>query len=175
MAFVSYFRVEGYLNRLSLSRISRPYKNFSCAGTARILRIKTGDFMIKGSCHCGQVKWSYHHPTESVTACNCNLCRRYGALWAYGFHKIDAQVEGQTNAYEYAKKHSRYHFCPNCGGLAFYLANRPDENGNFKIAVNFRMASDPDLIQHLRIDHFDGFDKFEDLPSDGKTVKDLWF
>jgi hypothetical protein len=25
------------------------------------------------------------------------------------------------------------------------------------------------------IDHFDGLDKFEDLPRDGKCVADVWF
>ncbi len=131
--------------------------------------------MIKGSCHCGQVKWTYIYPAESVTACNCSLCRRYGALWAYGFDQIDAQVSGKTTAYEWGGKLSQYHFCVDCGCLCYYIANKPDAEGKRKIAVNFRMAENADLIQHLRIDHFDGFDQFEDLPSDGKKVKDLWF
>jgi hypothetical protein len=35
--------------------------------------------------------------------------------------------------------------------------------------------TEPDPIAHVTIDHFDGLDKWEDLPSDGKCVKDLWF
>jgi hypothetical protein len=131
--------------------------------------------MINGSCHCGLVKWAYVFPAESVTACNCSLCRRYGALWAYGDLGTDAQIEGPTNVYMWSNQHSGFHFCSKCGCLAFYLANKPDENGNRKIAVNFRMVQNPDQIQNLRIDHFDGHDKFEDLPSDGRKVKDLWF
>ena len=131
--------------------------------------------MIKGNCHCGQVKWTYLKPAESVTACNCSLCRRYGALWAYGYLNTDAKVEGATTAYQWGNKHSKYNFCSTCGCLSYYLANKPDEQGRFKIAVNFRMVADAEPIQNLRIDHFDGFDKFDDLPSDGKTVKDLWF
>jgi hypothetical protein len=131
--------------------------------------------MISGSCHCGKVKWTFDNTIESVTACNCSLCHRYGSLWAYGHHNIDIKIEGPTTAYMWGKKHSGFNFCSTCGCLAYYLANHPNADGKFKIAVNFRMANEPKQIQHLRIDHFDGFDKFEDLPSDGKTVCDLWF
>lgn len=131
--------------------------------------------MIKGSCHCGQVKWTYLIPLESVTACNCSLCRRYGALWAYGFNVDDVKTEGSTKAYQWGNRHSGFHFCTNCGGLAYYLANKPDQQGRLKVAVNIRMVDKADEVQELRIDHFDGHDKFEDLPSDGKKVKDLWF
>lgn len=131
--------------------------------------------MIEGSCHCGLVKWTYTFATESVTACNCSLCRRYGALWAYGYLQTDAQVEGSTTAYMWGNRYSGFNFCLNCGCLAYYLANKPDQEGNIKIAVNIRMAINPEQVQDLRIDQFDGHDKFEDLPSTGKRVKDLWF
>jgi hypothetical protein len=42
------------------------------------------------------------------------------------------------------------------------------------MAVNVRLSS-VDKVGHLPIDHFDGLDTFDDLPSDGKTVRDLWF
>ncbi len=131
--------------------------------------------MVKGSCHCGRVKWIYNSPVESVTACNCTLCRRYGALWAYGVSPSEIQVEGPTSAYVWGNQLSGFNFCNNCGCLAYYIANKPYEDGQRRVAVNFRMAEDPEQIQSLRIDHFDGLDKFEDLPSDGKSVKDLWF
>ncbi|UYL10287.1 hypothetical protein B9G69_006805 [Bdellovibrio sp. SKB1291214] len=131
--------------------------------------------MIQGSCHCGNVKWKYKIAIESVTACNCGLCRRYGALWAYGASPSSIEVDGPTTSYAWANKHNSFHFCTTCGGLAYYISNKPYENGEFRAAVNFRLVEKPEEIQHLRIDHFDGFDKFEDLPSDGDTVKDLWF
>jgi hypothetical protein len=42
------------------------------------------------------------------------------------------------------------------------------------MAVNIRL-SQSDAVGHLPIDHFDGFDSFEDLPSDGRCVRDMWF
>lgn len=131
--------------------------------------------MIQGVCHCGNVQWSYSLPLESVTACNCTLCRRYGALWAYGHLDHGVKISGSTNAYMRGRKINGYHFCSSCGCVAFYLANSPDDQGRRRIAVNLRMINEPSQISHLPIDHFDGFDKFEDLPRDHRVVMDLWF
>ncbi|MGZ3690756.1 MAG: GFA family protein, partial [Pseudobdellovibrio sp.] len=83
-----------------------------------------GGFMLEGSCHCGNVKWTYSLPLESVTACNCTLCRRYGALWAYAHLHHGIEFSGTTKAYERGNKHNGFNFCTNCGGIAFYLANK---------------------------------------------------
>jgi hypothetical protein len=49
-----------------------------------------------------------------------------------------------------------------------------DENGRRRSAVNLRMT-EPEPIAKLPIDHFDGLDKFDDLPRDGRCVGDYWF
>ncbi len=131
--------------------------------------------MLEGSCHCGNVKWTYAVSLESVTACNCTLCRRYGALWAYGHLENGITVSGATNSYGRGSKINGYHFCSQCGCVAYYLANAKDDQGRLRIAVNLRMITEPDKIALLPIDHFDGFDKFEDLPRDHRAVKDLWY
>ena len=132
--------------------------------------------MITGSCHCGTVKWKCTDSlTEGVTACNCTLCSKYGALWYYGFIGEGMSYSGETKTYGHSARHSAYHFCTNCGGLAFNVLNKPDEQGRRRMAINVRMADDPKAVAALPIDHFDGLDTFEDLPRDGKTVKDLWF
>ena len=41
--------------------------------------------MIEGSCHCGAVHWRFEGIPKSATTCNCSICRRYGALWAYDY------------------------------------------------------------------------------------------
>jgi len=51
---------------------------------------------------------------------------------------------------------------------------RLDKDGRRRIAVNVRLA-EPDAVAHLLIDHFDGLDKFDDLPRDGRCVRDMWF
>lgn len=131
--------------------------------------------MLEGSCHCGNVKWTYAVALESVTACNCTLCRRYGALWAYGYLGEGITASGETKSYSHGKKHNGFHFCANCGCLAYYLSNHKDEKGRLRMAVNTRMAREPEKIAALPIDHFEGLVSFEDLPRDHRTVKDLWF
>jgi hypothetical protein len=42
------------------------------------------------------------------------------------------------------------------------------------MAVNVRLSK-PEEVGTLPIDHFDGLDTFEDLPSDSRCVRDLWF
>jgi len=129
---------------------------------------------IEGACHCGDVRWTYEAPLESATACNCTVCRRYGALWAYGYNGQEVKIHGKSQAYVRGKA-IEFHFCPRCGCATHYLGLRHDENGRQKGAVNLRMSTDPVLVQSLLIDHFDGLDKFEDLPRSGRSIKDMWF
>lgn len=35
--------------------------------------------------------------------------------------------------------------------------------------------TEPGPIARIPIDHFDGLDKWEDLPRDDRCIKDMWF
>ena len=130
--------------------------------------------VLNGSCHCGQVQWQFHGDPGSVTACNCTVCRRYGVLWAYDYEGENIHISGQTQAYIRGKALS-FNFCPVCGCVAYWRALNLDEEGRRRIAVNVRLAEDPEAVAHLPIDHFDGLDTFDDLPQDGRCVADYWF
>ena len=39
--------------------------------------------MIQASCHCGAVRFSVETAPAELNSCQCSVCRRYGALWAY--------------------------------------------------------------------------------------------
>lgn len=132
--------------------------------------------MIKGSCHCGATHWTLEGDPGSITACNCTLCRRYGVLWAYDYENERIRLYGPTRTYTRVGKANpalEIHFCEACGGVMAWRGLRLEEDGRRRVAVNVRMA-EPELVADLPIDHFDGLDSFEDLPSDGKCVKDLW-
>lgn len=131
--------------------------------------------MLNGSCLCQSVKWSFEGKIDALTACNCTACRRYGALWTYGHEGEEIRVQGETTAFARGNKKLSFHFCPQCGCVAYWRANSVGENGKRRIAVNVRTANNPEEIFSLPIDHFDGFEKWEDLPSDGKCVRDIWF
>lgn len=129
--------------------------------------------MIQGSCHCGSVRWQFRGIPEAATACNCTACRRYGALWAYDHEGEGIEVSGPTQAYVHGDSLG-IHFCPKCGCVAYWRSLQPDPAGRRRIAVNLRLT-ELEPIAHVPIDHFDGFDKWEDLPRDGRCVQDLWF
>lgn len=129
--------------------------------------------MIEGSCHCGAVKWRFDAAPESATACNCTVCRRYGALWIYDHEAEGVHVTGPTQAYVRGKA-LEFHFCPKCACVVAWRGLRVNEAGQRRMAVNVRLA-EPGDVGHLLIDHFDGLDTFDDLPRDGKCVSDYWF
>lgn len=129
--------------------------------------------MLEGHCHCGAVRWTFASPVASATACNCTVCRRYGALWAYGHEGEDVHVHGDTSVYVRGDSVG-FHFCARCGCVTHWRGLQADEAGRRREAVNLRMA-DPDAVAGLPIDHFDGLVHWEDLPRDGRCVRDLWF
>lgn len=128
---------------------------------------------IVGQCICGQVGWEFDGEPDGATACNCTACRRYGVLWAYDFVDQGIRTSGITTEYVRGKAIT-FHFCPQCGCVAFWRGLRPEEDGRVRIAVNLRLAP-PESVAHIPIDHFDGLDSFDDLPRDGKCVADYWF
>ena len=129
--------------------------------------------MIEGSCACGAVTWRFEGMPEGATACNCTACRRYGALWAYDYEGVGIHVSGPTTAYVRGDSLG-FHFCPTCGCTAYWRGLQHNAEGKRRIAVNLRLA-DPKLVADVPIDHFDGFDSWQDLPRDGRCVRDYWF
>ncbi len=133
--------------------------------------------MLTGSCHCGASGWALEGDPGSITACNCTLCRRYGVLWAYDYEGERINLTGLSATYKRADSADpsmEVHFCPTCAGVLAWRGLRLEADGRRRIAVNVRLA-EPEAVAALAIDHFDGLDTFEDLPSDGRCVRDLWF
>jgi hypothetical protein len=134
--------------------------------------------MLEGACHCGAVRWTFEGDPGSATACNCTVCRRYGVLWIYDYEGERVAVTGQTTAYTRSVASSppeiAFNFCATCGCVVSWRALAVDAEGRRRLAVNVRLA-EPGAVAHLPIDHFDGLDRFEDLPRDGRTVHDMWF
>jgi hypothetical protein len=133
--------------------------------------------MLTGTCHCGAAHWTLEGDPGSITACNCTLCRRYGALWAYDYVDERIRLAGPTGAYTRSGKDApslEILFCPTCACVLAWRGLRASAAGRTRIAVNVRLAP-PDTVADLPIDHFDGLHTFEDLPRDGRCVRDMWF
>lgn len=133
--------------------------------------------MLTGSCHCGAANWTFEGDPGPATACNCTLCRKYGALWAYDDGNGRIRVSGPIGSYTRAGKDDpslEILFCPTCAGVLAWRGLRVGKDGRRRMAVNLRLAS-PDAVADLPVDHFDGLESFDDLPRDGRCVRDMWF
>jgi hypothetical protein len=133
--------------------------------------------MLIGSCHCGKTGFTLTGDPGSITACNCTLCRRYGVLWAYDYVGERIAITGETASYarvDRTEPSLEILFCPKCACVVSWRGLKPQADGRRRIAVNVRLAP-PEAVAHLAIDHFDGLETWEDLPSQGKCVRDLWF
>lgn len=132
--------------------------------------------MLTGTCHCGAAHWTLEGDPGGITACNCTLCRRYGALWAYDYEGQRINVHGPRSTYTRVGKDKpvlEIQFCPTCGCVLCWRGLQLEPEGR-RIAVNVRLAP-PEAVADLPIDHFDGLDTFDDLPRDGRCVRDMWF
>jgi hypothetical protein len=111
--------------------------------------------MIRTTCHCSAVTITIPRAPETLTPCDCSICRRYGALWAY-FPRdavtIDA-TPGATTAYTWGRKSLRFIRCARCGCITHWepiLAERGS-----RVGVNARNF-DPLQLGPLRIRRLDG-------------------
>ncbi len=52
--------------------------------------------MIEATCHCGNVRIKVPEPApDTLTSCNCSICRRTGGLFAY-YNPAEVSIEGRT-------------------------------------------------------------------------------
>jgi hypothetical protein len=125
--------------------------------------------LIRGSCHCGAVKFRIAEHRQFLTDCNCSVCRRYGGLWLHADRsevELDYDVDA-TLAYEWGDKMLAFHSCRTCGCTTHWLSTRPPietKAGSVEepMAVNCRMA-EPAVIADMPIRHFDGADSWRYL------------
>ena len=102
-----------------------------------------------GSCHCGAVSLSLDERPEYVNECNCTLCSKSGARWAY-FDPSVVHVEGETSGYRRADKAepgAQIHFCRQCGATTHFTLTEATvaRFGNTLMGVNTRLADEQDL------------------------------
>ncbi len=111
--------------------------------------------MLVASCHCGAVEVSVPTPPESLADCNCSICRRYGALWAY--YPSDevhvAALDGATEDYVWGRRVLAFVRCRNCGCVTHWKRVVPVAGS--KMGVNARNF-DPAAMAGVEIRPLDG-------------------
>lgn len=110
---------------------------------------------VSGSCHCGAVRFTLQAAPETVTDCNCSICRRYGVLWAY-YSPASVQLgspEPSTDTYSTASHTLAFHRCRICGCVTHWTPLEWREPN--RMAVNARLL-EPALLAGIRVRHLDG-------------------
>ena len=105
--------------------------------------------MLKLSCHCGQVRLEVKKRPDYIHECNCTLCSKSGARWAY-FHPSEVGVEGAAEGYCRGDKDepaAEIRFCAKCGSTTHFTltASAVSRFGNTLMGVNMWLADEKDL------------------------------
>lgn len=111
--------------------------------------------MLTAMCHCGAVRIHVRRAPRTVTRCNCSICRRYGALWAYyGARSVQIEApKGGLSRYSWRRRVRAFFRCSECGCVTHYKYRAKWGRGTVGInAVNFQ----PELLEGVRIRELDG-------------------
>jgi hypothetical protein len=108
-----------------------------------------------GSCHCGRVRYEVETDLGMVLSCNCSLCTKRAALWAYvgpdQFNLLSGKDE--LADYQFNKKVIHHLFCRYCGVGSFSTGK--GEDGSEGIGINVRCLDGVD-VDALTLTPFDG-------------------
>jgi hypothetical protein len=105
--------------------------------------------MLALSCLCGQVRLDVSRRPDFINACNCTLCSKTGAYWAY-LHPSDVVIAGATKGFRRIDKQdpgAEIRFCENCGVTTHFVLTEAAiaKFGNAQMGVNMRLADEKDL------------------------------
>ena len=107
--------------------------------------------MIESSCVCGAVRLAISRAPDELVDCNCSICRRYAALWAYYPLKDVIVPGGLPDVFMLGPKKIEFHRCKICGCVTHWSPrDQRDEMG-----VNARLL-DPEVVARARVRHLDG-------------------
>lgn len=110
---------------------------------------------LTAACHCGAVSIEIPRIPESLTSCDCSICRRYGTLWAY-FGRSEVRIiaaAGSTSAYAWGRKSIQFVRCNTCGCVTHWEPVVPERGDRMGInARNF----EPAKLGDVRIRRLDG-------------------
>ena len=107
--------------------------------------------MMEASCHCGAVRYEVERVPERLLDCNCSICRRDGALWAYYAQRdVKFVSKPDTLTYVWGDRALARHHCKTCLCLTHFTVIGTDDAK--MIGVNARLMSglDPAKIRVIQ-------------------------
>jgi hypothetical protein len=111
---------------------------------------------ITSSCHCGALQLQIDLPPQTVTDCNCSICRRYGVLWAYYSPRQVRIVagSGDTDVYMWNDRSIEFHRCRHCGCVTHWA---PVDSALDRMGINARLMK-PEVLAAALVRRLDGAD-----------------
>ncbi len=105
--------------------------------------------VVKGSCLCNAVKISTASINPHVSACHCNICRKWGGAALLGVECNEGvSFEGEENIGVYqSSEWAERGFCQKCGSHLFY---RLKENNHYFVPVGIFDNSE-NLVFNLQV------------------------
>jgi len=105
--------------------------------------------MTSVSCLCGQIRIEIEKHPDFINECNCTLCSKSGARWAY-LHPTEVSVKGATTGYSRDDKDdpaAEIHFCGKCGSTTHFVLtpSAVAKFGNSQMGVNMRLSDETNL------------------------------
>ncbi|TQV78059.1 GFA family protein [Exilibacterium tricleocarpae] len=111
--------------------------------------------MIKGSCHCGAIKYTLDDSPTQAIRCNCTICRRKACILAFSSpDRLALDADASVIAeYTFGEENIRHQFCAKCGCSPLGRGIGPD--GNEMVGINLNCTEGFDLST-VSIEDFDG-------------------
>jgi hypothetical protein len=109
---------------------------------------------VESSCHCGAIRLEIAMPPQTVTDCNCSICRRYGVLWAY-YSPSDVRIAAGSDAldtYMWNHRSIKFQRCKVCGCVTHWAAVDSTVD---RMGVNARLM-DLGVLAAARVRRLDG-------------------
>jgi hypothetical protein len=112
---------------------------------------------IKGSCHCGAVRFSLESETPyPYLHCYCSICRKTAGGGGYAVNIMGLartlKKRGRTRVYRATRGGAERHFCPRCAS-ALWVSDRrwPEWIYPFASAIDSRLPA-PKERQHILLE-----------------------
>jgi hypothetical protein len=113
--------------------------------------------VVKAACHCGAVRFEVEAFPAWVLDCNCTLCRRYGALWAYPSAGQVKVLKGPdpdaTQTYVWGDRELAFHRCRACGCITHMEAIATNPPALYGPNVRLMLGLDPSTVELRRKDN----------------------
>ena len=119
--------------------------------------------MLRTACHCNTVHIELARKPRSITECNCSVCRRYGARWAY-YSRKGVKVTAPRGALQSYTRGRALYFdhCRSCGCVMLWRLKK-SAGATDRVGINMRMVEDPDRLAKIKVLRFDGAQSWKDV------------